>query len=84
MEYKKLVAELRERGLSNGSTIGHHSGLYEVAADAIEELLARAEKAERERDAAVKCIEEIEDALNFQRISAIGLRISEWRGQKED
>lgn len=54
MEYKKLVAELRERGLSNGSTIGHHSGLYEVAADAIEELLARAEKAERERDAAVE------------------------------
>lgn len=53
MEYKKLVAELRERGLSNGSTIGHHSGLYEVAADAIEELLARAEKAERERDAAI-------------------------------
>lgn len=54
MEYKKLVAELRERGLSNGSTIGHHSGLYEVAAYAIEELLARAEKAERERDVAIK------------------------------
>lgn len=45
---------------------------------------ARAEKAERERDAAVECIEEIEDALNFKRISAIGLHISEWRGQKEE
>lgn len=40
--------------------------------------------AEQERDAAVNCIKEIEDALNFQRISAISLRISEWRGQKED
>lgn len=39
---------------------------------------------ERERDAAVKCIEEIEDALNFKRMSAIGLRISEWRGRKKE
>lgn len=61
------------------------------AAAAIIDLLARAEaaearaeKAERERDAAIKCIDEIEDALNFKRMSAIGLRISEYCGQKED
>ena len=45
---------------------------------------AELEQVKRERDAAVNCIKEIEDALNFQRISAISLRISEWRGQKED
>lgn len=44
----------------------------------------QSEKAEKERDAAVKCIDEIEDALNFKRISAIGLRISEYCGQKEE
>ena len=49
-----------------------------------EKLRAELEQVKAERDAAVKCIEEIEDALNFQRMSAIGLRISEWRGQKED
>ena len=49
-----------------------------------EKLRDELEQVKAERDAAVKCIEEIEDALNFQRMSAIGLRISEWRGQKED
>ena len=49
-----------------------------------EKLRAELEQVKAERDAAVKCIEEIEDALNFQRMSGIGLRISEWRGQKED
>ena len=49
-----------------------------------EKLRAELEQVKAERDAAVKCIEEIEDALNFQRMSAIGIRISEWRGQKED
>ena len=65
--------------------------LDKEAADALEQLQAENEKlraeleqVKRERDAAVKCIEEIEDALNFQRMSAIRLRISEWRGQKED
>lgn len=47
-------------------------------------IRAELEKVTRERDAAVKCIEEIEDALNFQRMSAIGLRISEWRGLPEE
>ena len=50
----------------------------------VPELRAELEQVKRERDAAVKCIEEIEDALNFQRMSAIGLRISEWRGLPEE
>ena len=50
----------------------------------IKQLRTELEQVKQERDAAVNCIKEIEDALNFQRISAISLRISEWRGQKED
>ena len=58
---------------------------YEQMVDALAATeIAELEQVKRERDAAVKCIKEIEDALNFQRISAISLRISEWRGQKED
>lgn len=36
MEVNELIRELRNHGLHNGTTIGHHSGLYEVAADALE------------------------------------------------
>lgn len=54
MDYKELVRELRKRGLISGCTVGHHFGLCDEAAGAIEELLARAEKAERERDAAIE------------------------------
>ena len=50
----------------------------------IHHVRLRLEDVKAERDAAVKCIGEIEDALKFQRISAIGLRISEWRNTKED
>lgn len=56
----------------------------EMIADAARKASDELEQVKAERDAAVKCIEKIEDALNFQRMSAIGLRISEWRGQKED
>lgn len=53
MDYKELIEHLERRGLSNPSSYGPHSGLYEQAATAITDLLARAQKAERERDAAV-------------------------------
>ena len=42
------------------------------------------ERAEAERDAAVRCIDDISEALTFQRITAIGLRISEWRARGKD
>lgn len=63
MDYKELIENLERRGMKNGSSLGEHSGLYEQAAYAITDLLARseeaesrAEKAEKERDAAVKTI----------------------------
>ena len=34
-----LIEQLRKRGLSNGSSLGCHSGLYDEAADMIETLL---------------------------------------------
>ena len=40
MDYDKLIEDLRRRGLGNGSALGHHSGLYEDAALAIETLRA--------------------------------------------
>jgi len=41
---KTIVDELRKRGLSNGTTIGYHSGLMDEAADTIEQLQAEIEK----------------------------------------
>lgn len=64
MDYKELIENLERRGMKNGSSLGEHSGLYEQAAYAITDLLARseeaearAEKAERERDAAISDME---------------------------
>ena len=72
-ENEKLRAELEQK-----------EKYYEQMVDALAATeSAELEQVKRERDAAVKCIKEIEDALNFQRILAISLRISEWRGQKE-
>ena len=39
--YKDLINSLRKRGLSNPSSLGHHSGLFDEAADAIEKLQAK-------------------------------------------
>ena len=49
MEINELIRELRNRGLHNGSTLGHHSGLYEVAADAMETQQKRIAELEEQR-----------------------------------
>ena len=49
MEINELIRELRNRGLHNGSTLGHHSGLYEVAADAMEIQQKRIAELEEQR-----------------------------------
>lgn len=61
-----LAKELRHYGLSNGSALGRHMGIMDEAADAVEALSKEAElarktqgKAEVERDAAVRDLEEI-------------------------
>ena len=90
MDINQLIADMQEISQKNSISL-YKRDRCAAAATAIstlqtenEKLRAELEQVKAERDAAVKCIEEIEDALNFQRMSAIGLRISEWRGQKED
>lgn len=39
-DIEELIRLLKSRGLSNGSTLGHHSGLFDEAADALSALQA--------------------------------------------
>lgn len=62
MDIEKLIEQLNARGLSNGSSLGYHCGLYDEASAALstlqaenEKLRAELEQAKRERDAAVDC-----------------------------
>ena len=40
MEYDKLIERLSARGLSNGSSLGYHSGLFDEASTALSTLQA--------------------------------------------
>lgn len=40
MDVEKLIEHLRRKGLSRGSSLGHHSGLFDEAADALSTLQA--------------------------------------------
>ena len=71
MDYDKLIEQLRRRGLSNGSALGPHSGLYEEAALAIETLHADLARVTAERDAAVEDLHRLVPAWK-------------WDGKKED
>ena len=78
MDYKELVEHLERRGLSNPSSLGPHSGLYEQAATAITDLLSCLEMAmmravqekslrqrvEQERDASIKELNRVSDAVD--------------------
>lgn len=63
MDIEKLIEQLSARGLSNGSSLGYHSGLFDEAATALstlqaenEKLRVEVERVKRERDEAVQCI----------------------------
>ena len=97
MDYDKLIERLRRRGLSNGSALGPHSGLYEEAATAIETLRADLARVTAERDAAIEDLEEIMfkgghniDTCHFcangQCYGRGGTQVCNplWRGIKED
>ena len=64
MDIEKLIEQLNARGLSNGSSLGYHCGLYDEAATALstlqaenEKLRAELEQVKRDRDAARSDIE---------------------------
>ena len=44
MDVEKLIEQLNERGLSNGSSLGYHCGLYDEAATALSTLQAENKK----------------------------------------
>lgn len=44
MDIKKLIEQLSARGLSNGSSLGYHSGLFDEAATALSTLRAENEQ----------------------------------------
>ena len=44
MDIEKLIEQLSARGLSNGSSLGYHSGLFDEAATALSALQAENEK----------------------------------------
>ena len=52
MDIEKLIEQLSARGLSNGSSLGYHSGLFDEAATALSTL----------QDEKEKLYEKIEDA----------------------
>ena len=63
MDIEKLIEQLNARGLSNGSSLGYHCGLYDEAATALstlqaenEKLRAELEQVKAEKDAAVESI----------------------------
>ena len=56
MDVEKLIEHLERRGLSNGSSLGPHSGLYDEAADAFTALLAENEKLRAELEQKSKLI----------------------------
>ena len=41
---ESIISELRKRGLSNGGSLGYHSGLMDAAADLIESQQAQIER----------------------------------------
>lgn len=50
METTDIIAELRKHGLSNGGSLGWHSGLCDEAADRLEELSEAVKQAEAQID----------------------------------
>lgn len=66
MDIEKLIEQLNARGLSNGSSLGYHCGLFDEAANALsaqqaenEKLRAELEQVKQESDAAVSDMETI-------------------------
>lgn len=62
-DYKELLEELKRNGLSNGSALGHHSGLCDEAADAIKQLVKERDKLKLDLCEANDVIEYANDKL---------------------
>ena len=67
MKVKELVKALMRCGLTNGTSLGYHSGLYEQAASALESMQEELDRVKAERDAAVEDLKKaiFDDCTNF-------------------
>ena len=70
MDIKELIEQLNARGLSNGSSLGYHCGLFDEAATALStlqaennKLRAELEKVKAERDAAISAANELDKII---------------------
>ena len=71
MDIEKLIEQLNARGLSNGSSLGYHSGLFDEAATALstlqienEKLRVELEQVKRERAAAVSWAQKYTESID--------------------
>ena len=71
MDIEKLIEQLSARGLSNGSSLGYHSGLFDEAAAALstlqaenEKLRAELEQVKQELDAAVSWAQKYTESID--------------------
>ena len=67
----ELVEECRKRGLQNGASLGHHSGLMDIVADRLEELLKNNNRLQVEVDELKEKRAEDEKILNDRVIEAV-------------
>ncbi len=63
MDIEKLIEQLNARGLSNGSSLGYHCGLYDEAATALSMLQEENAKLRAELEQEEKYYEQMVDAL---------------------
>ena len=74
MDVEKLIEQLSARGLSNGSSLGYHSGLFDEAVTAISTLQAENEKLRAE-------LEQVKNERDSAKATLHWLKL---HGQKED
>lgn len=79
MDIKELIEQLNARGLSNGSSLGYHCGLFDEAATALStlqaennKLRAELEKVKAERDAAISAISHTCETCLFHAVTFNG------------
>lgn len=58
MNAEEIVNELRRHGLSNGTALGTHVGICDIAADLIESLTAELTKSQRREKATATALDE--------------------------